>query len=354
MNILDGFFNLMIGVVDAITLRTVARQRRWAGAVTLVLAMAAILGMALVAGGLHGNVWRMMRLSAWGLFVHGSALLAGAAVCWARSSKAWAACAAFGAMLLAGAGGDAFLIEPQWLEISRVELTSSKLQQPVRIVVLADLQTDTLGRYEHEVLRRVLAEQPDLILLAGDYFQAEPDQSTRLYAQLNQWLRQMRFSAPLGVYAVRGNMEDDDWTEAFAGVPVRTVEQTESFDLGPLRLTCLSLADSFARRTVRIRPDSARFHIMLGHSPDFALAKQNADLLIAGHTHGGQVRLPMVGPLATNTRLPRAWAAGLNRLPAGSWLLVSRGVGLERGDAPRLRFLCRPELVVIDLVPDRQ
>jgi len=352
MNPLDVFFNVMMAIVDALALRAAARQRPLHGAVTVALAIAAILFMALMAGALHGNAWRMMRLSAWGLFLHGTVLLAGAAVLWARPWRCGAALAALGALLVAGTGIDAFFIEPQWLEITRWKLPSNKLQRPVRIAVLADLQTDTLGPYEHDVFRRLLAERPDLILLAGDYFQAEPDQYTRLYAQLNQWLRQLGLSAPLGVFAVRGNMEDDDWTEAFAGLPVRTVERTESFDLGTLRLTCLSMGDSFAGRTVVAPHEADRFHIILGHSPDFALARQTADLLIAGHTHGGQVQLPLMGPLATNTRLPRAWAAGQHRLPGGGWLLVSRGVGMERGDAPRLRFLCRPELVIIDLVPE--
>ncbi len=351
MNALDWFFNAMIAVVDALALRAVGRQRPAGGTVTLVLAISAVMGMALLAGGMHGNAWRMMRLSAWGLFLHGFVLLAGTAVIWARHDPGWAASAALGALVTAAVGIEAFVIEPQWLEITRRELASDKIQRPVRIVVLADLQTDALGTYEHDVLRRVLAEKPDLILLAGDYFQAEPHQYTRLYAQLNRWLREMAFSAPLGVYAVRGNMEDDDWAEAFAGLPVRTVERTESFDLGPLRLTCLSLADSFAGRPVPTPREHDRFQIMLGHSPDFATAPQDADLLIAGHTHGGQVRLPVVGPLTTNCRLPRRWAAGLHRLPDGNWLLVSRGVGLERGEAPRVRFLCRPELVVLDLLP---
>jgi hypothetical protein len=99
-------------------------------------------------------------------------------------------------------------------------------------------------------------------------------------------------------------------------------------------------------------PESDRFHLVLGHSPNFALGRVEADLLVAGHTHGGQVRLPLVGPLITLSAVPRSWAAGLTELPGGGQLLVSRGLGMERAGAPRLRFLCRPELVVIDLIPD--
>jgi hypothetical protein len=96
---------------------------------------------------------------------------------------------------------------------------------------------------------------------------------------------------------------------------------------------------------------SERFHIVLGHSPNFALGRVDADLLVAGHTHGGQVRLPWIGPLMTLSAVPRAWAAGTTRLDSGRTLVVSRGVGMERGDAPRLRFLCRPEIVIVEIVP---
>jgi uncharacterized protein len=90
---------------------------------------------------------------------------------------------------------------------------------------------------------------------------------------------------------------------------------------------------------------------VLGHSPSYAFGSVPADLALAGHTHGGQVRLPWVGPLTTFSVIPRRFSAGLADRPHGGKLLVARGIGMERGAAPRLRFLCRPELAVIDLVP---
>ncbi|MDZ4782481.1 MAG: hypothetical protein SGJ19_19720, partial [Planctomycetia bacterium] len=77
----------------------------------------------------------------------------------------------------------------------------------------------------------------------------------------------------------------------------------------------------------------------------------DADLLVAGHVHGGQVRLPGIGPLITNSLLSRRWAAGVTQLSGDRTLVVSRGIGMERSYAPRLRFLCRPELMVIHLTP---
>ena len=93
------------------------------------------------------------------------------------------------------------------------------------------------------------------------------------------------------------------------------------------------------------------FHIAMGHSPNFSLGQVEADLLIAGHTHGGQVQLPLVGPLVTLSQVPRSWASGVTEIEPGRTLIVSRGIGMERGNAPRMRFLCRPQLVILDLLP---
>ena len=91
--------------------------------------------------------------------------------------------------------------------------------------------------------------------------------------------------------------------------------------------------------------------MVFGHRPDYAMGDVPADVLIAGHTHGGQVRLPGIGPLLTFSRVPRPWAAGVTNLDAGRTLIVSRGLGMERHDAPRIRFLCRPQLVLLHLKP---
>ena len=132
------------------------------------------------------------------------------------------------------------------------------------------------------------------------------------------------------------------------------VDASRSFDLGDIQLTCLSVGDSFDPSLSLPNETPERFHLVLGHAPNFALGKVAADLLVTGHTHGGQVQLPWIGPLMTLSRVPRAWGAGLTELPGGGTLLVSRGIGMERGPAPPIRFLCRPELVVIDLVPEEK
>jgi predicted MPP superfamily phosphohydrolase len=342
-------YNLLMAAVDVAVV--VFLRKRRSGAAFCAAMLAAGGAAVVLAGALGEDGFGVMRLAAYGLFLHAVVLLIASAVLLRRVRKLLAAGSGMAAAVLLLVAGDAFLIEPTWLEVTHRQIASPKIGRPVRIVVLADLQTDRFGTYERRVLDRVMQERPDLVLLAGDYVQRGGQEGEEVARQINAYLRKIRLDAPLGVFAVRGNV-DGDLGPLFAGLPVTVVESTESFEPGPLRLTCLAYEDSRNTSLEITRGGSSRFHLVLGHVPNFALGRIDADLLVAGHTHGGQVRLPLAGPLLTLSRVPRSWAAGLTDLPGGGKLLVSRGVGMERGHAPRLRFCCRPELAVIDLAPE--
>jgi predicted MPP superfamily phosphohydrolase len=204
------------------------------------------------------------------------------------------------------------------------------------------------------VLGKAVAEKADLILLAGDYLQLSKNKGLEvLRQQFNAFLKEINFSAPLGVYAVGGDVESgtepQNWPQNFAGLPVTVFTENKTVKLPGMCVTGITLIASM-NRELQV-PECVGFHIALGHRPDFALGDIRADLLVAGHTHGGQVRLPFIGPIITLSKVPRQWAAGVTKLPGNRTLVVSRGIGMERAYAPRLRFLCRPELVVIEVLP---
>ncbi|HWH00962.1 MAG TPA: metallophosphoesterase [Pilimelia sp.] len=99
---------------------------------------------------------------------------------------------------------------------------------------------------------------------------------------------------------------------------------------------------------------AADVRLALTHSPEPAvldrMAADGFDLMLAGHTHGGQVCLPLAGALVTNCGLPRRMARGLHRWPGSdAWLHVSAGVGTHP-TAP-VRFACRPEASILTLIP---
>lgn len=328
-------YNALMAALDGIVAWVLLKQRRprW-----VTIACASLAGLAAVAWAvmLGEDSFGVFRLLAYGVFAHAAVLLAIAAAVLAAIPPLVAV--------------DAFLIEPTWLEVSHVRLSSPKLRRSLRIAVVADLQTDVIGDYERRVLRRVMEERPDLIVMPGDYVQAwGAERRAALRSQLREALREAGFRAPLGVYAVEGNVDNEGWPSAFEGLNVACFVTTAAIDVDGLRITGLTLADSF-NPGLRVRPVDA-FHIVVGHAPDFALGDVRADLLIAGHTHGGQVQLPFIGPLITFSTVPRTWGAGGVVDLGGRTLVVSRGIGMERGYAPRLRFLCRPEIVVIDVSP---
>ncbi|MGC9395715.1 MAG: metallophosphoesterase [Anaerolineae bacterium] len=323
----------------------------------LGLLAACLMGLLLFLGALsalqfRGDNFGKLQLLIWTVFLQLPLLLSGVVfLLWRRAPLvAWGTLVLV--VLLVLIAIDAFLIEPHWLEISHITLTTPKVQQSLRIVVLADIQTDRPGAYEERVLRMAMAEQPDLVLLAGDYIQmGRRSRSDMEECQaLNAIMDRVGVDAPLGVYAVQGNVDRPGvWPVIFAGLPITTFETTAQVDVGPAVLTALGMQDAFDARIVVAPHD--KFHVVLGHSPNFSLGAVNADLLIAGHTHGGQVQLPFIGPLMTLTVAPRAWASGVTTIAPGKMLVVSRGIGMERANAPRLRFLCRPEVVVIDVIP---
>jgi hypothetical protein len=195
-----------------------------------------------------------------------------------------------------------------------------------------------------------ISAKPDLILMTGDYLQpGDKKRGLRLANEFNECIRSLRFFAPLGIYAVRGDVEGPAWKQLFQDTSVRTFEQTDEFKIEGIKITALSRNDS---RNVHLYvSESPSFHIVFGHSPNFAIGNINADLLIAGHTHGGQIRLPFFGPIYIKSKIPRQWGAGMTSLDNQRKLIVSRGIGMERGYAPRLRFLCKPELVFVKLKP---
>jgi len=316
-------------------------SRRWAAAGVL----AAVLGPGVAAlvvllprTWVGGSFFLAVQLTCWWFLLY---LPAAWLVAARGRGRPWAvayavACAVF--------GFEAFVRGPRALEVTRTELPGP----PLRIVLVADIQTDDVGAYEAEVFRQVREAEPDLVLFAGDYIQVEDNDSfVREAAELRALVATLR--PRLGGYAVEGDVDADAWTTIFEGTAIRPLTQTTTVEVGGLTLTGLSIRDS--RRLEVDLPRVSGTHLVVGHAPDYALGTARRDLNLAGHTHGGQVALPLFGPPLTLSKVPRAAAAGGRPfdLGEGDWLYVSRGVGMERLQAPRLRFLCPPELVVLDL-----
>jgi predicted MPP superfamily phosphohydrolase len=353
--------------------RRVARRvplpaRAWSTALALdaclLLLVAAVTGAA-AATWAPMPEFTTLRLWCQGLFGEGVLLSAWLAVFLVRRGRlrraAWPALAA---LALVAVYGQAYRREPHQLHVNRHELRLAprgSSARRLRILHLTDIQAAVVGDHEERALRAGLAEQPDLIVLTGDYTQDWVGASTGHDAarDLRALIRRLGFAAPLGVYATEGDVGLDCGT-VFSDLSVRCLVDTcarlTRADGSRISLAGLDRVTSRGQRAssttaVASSCPPAELTLVMGHSPDFVVnlvGTRQVGLALAGHTHGGQVVLPFIGPPLTFSRLPGRFAADLNDYQ-GVPLHVSRGVGMERGPAPQIRFLCPPEVCVLDV-----
>ncbi len=241
----------------------------------------------------------------------------------------------------AAAAVDGFRIEPDRIEVTRHHVPAP-LVAPLKIAHLSDLHTRGFGRRERRLLALLEAEQPDLIVVTGDTLAGKGnyEMCRRLLARLH---------APLGVWVVRGNWEN--WQPirserafyASAGVNFLLNEARQAReDVWVVGLDDPSSGSPNLVAPLRGVPPGA-FVIALFHSPFyFDQVAGRCPLALAGHTHGGQVRIPFLRPLWLPRGSGRFLAGWYEQ--SGSKMYVSRGVGTS---VLPVRFLCRPELAII-------
>ena len=311
-----------------------------------------------------GGLFALLRLECHVLFCVLAPLLMARGLWWSVARRRRVLGASFLALGLAldGVYVHARHVEPFALEENVHVLRPERLrglEGRLRVVVVADFQAERIGGYETDVLRRVEALRPDLLLFAGDYVQVPRVRYAAVAAAFLERIRAMRHRPRLGAFAVVGDTDPE--TDLFDGTFVRML-QGEAVPLAGVPVQVLGLRyeatlapmDEEAWRAVEAFDGLT---LVLGHRPDFLLdvvaGRGRAPIVgVAGHTHGGQVVLPGWGPPLTLTALPRRYASGVHPVGA-SWVCVSRGIGMERAAAPRIRFLCPPELLVLDLEAPR-
>jgi predicted MPP superfamily phosphohydrolase len=227
---------------------------------------------------------------------------------------------------------------------------------PLRIGVLADLQTTGVGDHERAAVRALVDARPDVIVLPGDLFQADDDTLRRAAPSLRELLE--RLEAPGGVFFVEGDVDHQDRLDALLPPNItRLRDEVVTIRLGDrtLRLGGTDLAHaSPGADAVRqeLRTSTGAVTVLVSHRPDTVLglpAESGVDLTIAGHTHGGQLALLRIGAPMTLTAVPRAVGSGGLHQVHGNTIYVSTGVGMERGQAPQFRFGVRPSVGLLVL-----
>lgn len=295
------------------------------------------------------------------------ALIAAAVVEFTTAGGAWTALA-WGAptmiqVLVLALTAYGTLTAPFRVQITSLELPTAKLPNPaspLRIVQLSDLHIERLTRRELDLPELVVGLAPDLIVLTGDFLNTSYNRDSRALADLRWLLNQL--DAPLGLYAIWGTRHVD-LPEVLRPVLEETgvtVLENRAVPLaaGPRRLWLLGLdctrdlaADGALLRAMLADVPAGDFRLLLYHTPDLMpqASAAGVDLYLAGHTHGGQWRVPGLGAILTSSRFWKRYEAGHYR-EGETDLYVSRGLGMEGFGAPRARFFCPPEVVVATLL----
>lgn len=253
-----------------------------------------------------------------------------------------------------------FFIEPNRLIVHQESIRIEnwpKEMGGLRIALIGDVHTGAPFINE-EKLQRIVEltnnQNPDLIVLLGDYMVGNTWHSHRVEPAITAAvLRNLR--APLGVYAVLGN---HDWwyngervRQAFEQNGIHVLEN-EVAETGWGSLWLAGLADKWTRpqhidETIAQIPPGANV-IALTHNPDiFPHLPQTVPLLLAAHTHGGQVNLPLIGRPVEPSDFGQRYAAG-HVYENGHHLFVTTGIGTS---ILPVRFSVTPEIVILTINP---
>lgn len=267
-------------------------------------------------------------------------------------------------LLLAPLTGIGYMVgEARWLEVGRdkVPLLAKRPSSPLTLLQLSDFHASefvSLNFVASAVDLALRACVPDLVCLTGDFITSK----WKEWARYSEILARLVSAAP--TFACLGNHDGGDWAarnrgyddhvavEAMlANAGVRLLQNTAAVVTAKgVRLNVIGVGDEWAHEMdpafAFAGLESADATILLSHNPDtkIELLAHPWDLLLCGHTHGGQLDLPLIGTPFAPVRDKR-YVAGLHRWE-NRWLHVTKGVGNLHG----MRFGCRPEVSVLQLL----
>ena len=269
------------------------------------------------------------------------------------------------ALAVLGAIFYAFFLEPYRVRVSGISIHIQDLPEQLdgfTICHLSDTHTGTYGRLERTLEAILAGIDADLCVITGDLIRSHEGIET-----LKRILG--AFKPAFGLFAVPGN---GDYR---SGVPIsQLAEELEQVGIHLLVNNCENLLINQSKWYIIGTDDpflglddlelavggmaQGGFRLLLAHSPDilFKVGNREADLILAGHTHGGQIRLPLIGPLWLHCRYCLGVSGGyfgpeeLSKLSGqdmrGVHMYVSRGLG---GSGVRARFMCPPEVALVTL-----
>jgi len=262
-------------------------------------------------------------------------------------------------LTLFGLPSYSFFVEKNNLELTHVPIASPRLPASfsgIRILHLSDIHFGFFYDVEqlHELMVQIQSLKPDIICFTGDLIDRELTQSDA--ESVSNIFKQL--VAPYGKFAVLGNHDywgNTEWVkECLRNSGFRLLMNEMAVVRKGDEVIYVSGVDDLLGGTPDLSQifnkgalDPDGFHMMLVHEPDYAneLAAHPVDLQLSGHSHGGQVNLPFVGPLITPP-LSKKYPSGLYQINHRLTLYTNRGIGTT---ILPFRFYCRPEMTILEL-----
>lgn len=239
---------------------------------------------------------------------------------------------------------DAFYIEPFMLSVTRLNIDSPKVNgEGIKVIHLSDIHFEKNSKLLNKVVENTRKENPHIICITGDsHYLSDYNE-----AEFNLYLTEFSKIAP--VYFVCGYDTKDTILKA-SNNTFEFVEDTVkkiTIDGNSFAIAGLPMMDVSFDKSIFNEND---YNIILTHMPDLLdeVKGSDTDLYLAGHTHGGQIRLPVWGAILTLCKTGKKYEYGHFRFGQLN-AFITRGIGLEGKPAPQARFLCPPEMVVINI-----
>ena len=257
--------------------------------------------------------------------------------------------------------GYSLIFEPNNIQVEKISIEIENLPESfnnTKIVHLTDFHSYNFGEREKRVLEILKDIDPDFVFITGDFI----DHKTKDINSCQEFWQELGNKYQGRIFGITGNHEywnDNTSAEDFknlleeSGIVILDNRNEKIFQ-GDEYIYLLGVDDphtgndDLGKATADTEKDIPK--ILLAHSPDIinnleSLEKENIDLVLAGHTHGGQIVIPFVQPYWTPTKNRGKYASGLFEI-SGTHLYVNRGIGTA---TLPVRFNCPPEITVIEL-----
>jgi len=246
-----------------------------------------------------------------------------------------------------------FIIEPSTIRITKINKSMDKANSKLHFIHLADVHLEKFSVREGKILKIINDLNPDFILFTGDFLSLSHNRDPDSINQVINLFNQINSLVP--VYYVSGSPAVDieeivvliqDNISASRLHNEKLIIVKNDVEVNLIGVTCTHKPQN----DVKVIPsliEKDKINILMYHSPDLIYEIKREDqiqIMLSGHTHGGQVRIPIWGAFFTGSLYGRKLQSGMYRIH-DTLLYISRGIGLEGMGAPRVRFLCSPEII---------